>query len=75
MVLMNGELYWLQGDSPVNGPHQGAWVDTPSGEDWFFHFQDVGAYGRLVHLQPMKWVNDWPVIGIDKDGDGVAVNR
>ena len=59
-----------QGDSPVNGPHQGAWVDTPTGEDWFLHFQDVGAYGRLVHLQPMKWVNDWPVIGIDKDGDG-----
>lgn len=34
------------------------------------HFQDVGAYGRLVHLQPMKWVDDWPVIGVDKDGDG-----
>ena len=34
------------------------------------HFQDVGAYGRLVHLQPMKWINDWPVIGVDKDGDG-----
>ncbi len=59
-----------QGKSPVNGPHQGAWVTTPTGEDWFLHFQDVGAYGRLVHLQPMKWVNDWPVIGIDKDGDG-----
>lgn len=59
-----------QGKSPVNGPHQGAWVDTPEGEDWFLHFQDVGAYGRLVHLQPMKWVNDWPVIGVDKDGDG-----
>lgn len=59
-----------QGDTPVNGPHQGAWVDTPTGEDWFLHFQDVGAYGRLVHLQPMKWVDDWPVIGIDKDGDG-----
>lgn len=59
-----------QGKSPVNGPHQGAWVDTPTGEDWFLHFQDVGAYGRLVHLQPMKWVNDWPVIGIDNDGDG-----
>ena len=59
-----------QGNSPVNGPHQGAWVDTPTGEDWFLHFQDVGAYGRLVHLQPMKWINDWPVIGIDKDGDG-----
>ena len=59
-----------QGESPINGPHQGAWVDTPSGEDWFFHFQDKGAYGRIVHLQPMKWVNDWPVIGIDKDKDG-----
>ena len=59
-----------QGKSSVNGPHQGGWVDTPTGEDWFMHFQDVGAYGRLVHLQPMKWINDWPVIGVDKDGDG-----
>ena len=59
-----------QGDTNVNGPHQGAWVDTPTGEDWFLHFQDVGAYGRLVHLQPMTWVDDWPVIGVDKDGDG-----
>lgn len=59
-----------QGATSVNGPHQGAWVDTPSGKDWFFHFQDIEAYGRVVHLQPMKWVNDWPVIGVDKDGDG-----
>jgi len=59
-----------QGASPINGPHQGAWVDTKTGEDWFLHFQDREAYGRIVHLQPMKWVNNWPVIGIDKDGDG-----
>jgi len=59
-----------QGKTSVNGPHQGAWVDTTTGEDWFLHFQDVGAYGRIVHLQPMKWVNDWPVIGVDKDGKG-----
>jgi beta-xylosidase len=59
-----------QGASSVNGPHQGAWVTTQTGEDWFFHFQDKEAYGRVVHLQPMKWVNNWPVIGIDKDGDG-----
>jgi beta-xylosidase len=59
-----------QGSSPINGPHQGAWVDTKTGEDWFLHFQDKEAYGRVVHLQPMKWINDWPVIGIDKDGDG-----
>ena len=40
------------------------------GEDWFLHFQDKHAYGRVVHLQPAKWVNDWLVIGDDKDGDG-----
>ena len=59
-----------QGSTPVNGPHQGAWVTTQTGEDWFLHFQDKEQYGRVVHLQPMKWVNDWPVIGVDKDGDG-----
>ncbi|WP_291102670.1 MULTISPECIES: glycoside hydrolase 43 family protein [unclassified Flavobacterium] len=61
-----------QGKSSINGPHQGAWVQTQTGEDWFFHFQDKGAYGRIVHLQPMKWIKDWPVIGIDKDGDGTG---
>lgn len=59
-----------QGSTPINGPHQGAWVTTSQGEDWFLHFQDKEAYGRVVHLQPMKWLNDWPVIGVDKDGDG-----
>jgi beta-xylosidase len=59
-----------QGKSPINGPHQGAWVETPKGESWFLHFQDKEAYGRVLHLNPMKWVNDWPVIGVDKDGDG-----
>jgi beta-xylosidase len=59
-----------QGSSPTNGPHQGAWVSTSTGEDWFLHFQDKGAYGRILHLEPMRWVHDWPVAGIDKDGDG-----
>ncbi len=66
------KVVMAQGNSPVNGPHQGAWVDTPSGEDWFIHFQDKNAYGRIVHLQPMAWVEDWPVIGVDSDGDGVG---
>ena len=59
-----------QGTTSINGPHQGAWVTTQTGQDWFLHFQDKEAYGRVVHLQPMKWINDWPVIGSDKDGDG-----
>lgn len=59
-----------QGSTKINGPHQGAFLETPWGESWFIHFQDKGAYGRVVHLQPVKWINDWPVTGIDKDGDG-----
>ncbi|MGW0802370.1 glycoside hydrolase family 43 protein [Nonomuraea sp. NPDC002799] len=59
-----------QGGTDVNGPHQGGWVDTPSGEHWFMHFQDRGPYGRVVHLQPMAWEDGWPVLG-DK-GEPVA---
>jgi beta-xylosidase len=66
------KIVLTQGTTDVNGPHQGAWVTTQTGEDWFVHFQDKGAYGRVVHLQPMKWKNDFPVIGIDADGDGTG---
>lgn len=61
-----------QGDTDINGPHQGAWIDTPDGkEHWFIHFQDKGPYGRVVNLEPMIWKEDgWPVIGVDPDGDG-----
>ena len=62
-----------QGATAVNGPHQGAWVELANGTHWFTHFQDRGAYGRIVHLQPMTWRPDgWPVIGADPDGDGTG---
>lgn len=61
-----------QGKTNINGPHQGALVQTQKGVDWFLHFQDKGPYGRVVHLQPVKWVNNWPVIGQDPDGDGIG---
>ncbi|MEJ1200149.1 family 43 glycosylhydrolase [Streptomyces sp. CCNWLW230] len=67
-----------QKDTDVNGPHQGGWVRTGTGEDWFLHFQQRGAYGRVVHLQPMRWGTGgtsrsseaesgggWPVLGDD----------
>ena len=57
-----------QGKTKINGPHQGAWVHTKFGEDWFLHFQDKEAYGRVVHLQPVTWKDNWPVMGVDKDG-------
>lgn len=69
-----------QGKSPVNGPHQGALVDTPTGENWFIHFQDKDAYGRIVHLQPVRWENDWPLMGTGvvtgaATGDPVLVHK
>ena len=63
------KIVLAQGKSNVNGPHQGAWVHTAFGEDWFLHFQDKGCYGRVVHLQPVTWKDNWPVMGVDKDGD------
>ena len=64
-----------QGATTINGPHQGAWVDTPAGEDWFVHFRDLGPYGRVVYLEPMHWQDDWPVIGrnISAAGTGEPV--
>jgi beta-xylosidase len=52
-----------QDTTTVNGPHQGAWVDAPDGADWFLHFQDRGVFGRVVHLQPMRWEDGWPQLG------------
>ncbi|MFZ5892072.1 MAG: glycoside hydrolase 43 family protein [Myxococcota bacterium] len=61
-----------QGKTRVNGPHQGAWVETRSGQSWFLHFQELSAFGRVVHLQPMRFENGFPVIGNDREGDGVG---
>lgn len=57
-----------QGHTKVNGPHQGALVDTPQGEWWFLHFQDAGVYGRVVHLQPVEWRDSWPLMGMLNGG-------
>ncbi|MDZ8119110.1 glycoside hydrolase family 43 protein [Pontiella agarivorans] len=61
-----------RGNTNVNGPHQGGLFDTPNGEWWFIHFQSVNVLGRIVHLQPSKWVDNWPVIGVDENNDGIG---
>lgn len=53
------------GKTNINGPHQGALVELESGQSWFMHFQDVGALGRVCHLQPVEWVDDWPMMGCE----------
>ena len=57
------KIVLAQGKTNINGPHQGAWVHTKYGEDWFLHFQDKEAYGRVVHLNPVDWSSGWPIMG------------
>ena len=61
-----------QGSTDINGPHQGALVDTPDGQWWFYHFQETPVLGRVVHLQPVRWQDDWPLMGEDYDGNGIG---
>ena len=61
-----------QGNTGINGPHQGGLTDTISGDEWFLHFQDRGLYGRIVHMQPVCWENDWPIIGVNETKEGVG---
>lgn len=66
------KIVLAQGRTEINGPHQGGYVELENGEGWFIHFQDRGPYGRITHLQPVVWKDDWPVIGEDPDGDGTG---
>lgn len=62
-----------QGDTQINGPHQGGWVTDAAGDSWFIHFQDKYAWGRVCHLQPMTWTeDDWCIMGEDRNGDGIG---
>jgi beta-xylosidase len=48
-------------------------VHTKYGEDWFLHFQDKEAYGRVVHLNPVDWSTGWPIMG--KKGEPVTTYK
>lgn len=67
-----GKRVLEMGATRVNGPHQGALVDTPEGEWWFYHFQSTGVLGRVMHLQPVKWIDGFPFIGEDYDNNGIG---
>lgn len=53
-----------------SGIHQGALVQTQTGEWWSVIFQDGGAFGRFPTLQPVTWIDDWPILGVDGKGVG-----
>ena len=47
------------------GIHQGALIKTQSGEWWTILFVDSGPFGRFPSLQPVTWVDDWPMVGVN----------
>ena len=51
--------------------HQGALVETQTGEWWTILFKDAGSIGRVPYLEPVKWTNGWPVVG----NKGIDVSR
>jgi beta-xylosidase len=55
------------------GIHQGALIQTQTGEWWSVIFQDGGAFGRFPTLQPVTWIDDWPMLGVN--GKGVVTHK
>lgn len=58
------------------GVHQGGYIETAEGESWAYTFQDRDYMGRCLMLYPMKWENEWPVVGPEgRAGKGVVTYR
>lgn len=55
------------------GVHQGALIQTQTGEWWSIIFQDRGGVGRVPTLQPVTWVDGWPILG--RNGRAVVTCR
>jgi beta-xylosidase len=47
------------------GIHQGALIKTQTGEWWTMLFVDSGPFGRFPSLQPVTWVDGWPMVGVN----------
>jgi beta-xylosidase len=46
---------------------QGTIVDAADGRWYSIIFQDRGGVGRVLTLEPCRWIDGWPMLG-DKDG-------
>jgi beta-xylosidase len=55
---------------------QGAMMQAPDGSWWYTHqlIQNIETpfQGRPQCLEPVEWIDGWPIIGRDVDGDGIG---
>ena len=47
------------------GVAQGGLIDDTKGNWYSYLFRDYGSVGRIPYLVPVKWVDGWPVLGVD----------
>jgi beta-xylosidase len=53
-----------QAKTTVDGPYKGAFLSTPKeDEHWYIFSQHLKNFGKTVHLNPIQWENNWPIIG------------
>ena len=46
-----------------NTIHQGSLIETTEGQWWTIMQQDLGPLGRMPNLQPVRWADEWPIVG------------
>jgi beta-xylosidase len=55
---------------------QGALMQAPDKSWWYMHQliqnDDIPFQGRPQCLEPVTWVDGWPIIGVDEDNDGIG---
>ena len=47
------------------GVAQGGLIDDTKDNWYAYLFRDYGSVGRIPYLVPVKWVDGWPVLGVD----------
>jgi beta-xylosidase len=70
------KVVFERGNGVIRSCSQGALMKAPDGSWWYTHqlIQNIAApfQGRPQCLEPVEWVDGWPIIGKDIDGDGIG---
>ena len=64
-----------QGNGIPNSACQGSLLQVDDGSWWYLHQlvqNGPNFWGRPQMLEPVKWVDGWPIIGKDIDNDGIG---
>lgn len=70
------KIVFERGNGVIRSCSQGALMQAPDSSWWYTHqlIQNIPApfQGRPQCLEPVEWVDGWPIIGKDIDGDSIG---